>query len=270
MQTLVNTHFHAQGVASTGHIREYASEALGLGLFMFSAGVFGTFLESPVSELHQWISDPFSRRIVMGLAMGMTAIALIYSPWGRRSGAHNNPAVTITFWSLGKVASNDAAFYIIAQFLGGIVGTFAVSVLFHESFTEPPVTAVATLPGEAGEWIAFLSEIFISFVMMSMVLTVSSSSWSRWTGVVAGILVASYIIVEAPLSGMSMNPARTLASALVSSYYTSLWIYFTAPILGMLSAAIVFRCMSRQRQHCAKYYHCPKVRCIFCGYTPVA
>ncbi|HQR05269.1 MAG TPA: aquaporin [Gemmatales bacterium] len=255
---------------SVGHIREYASEALGLGLFMFSAGVFGTLLESPASELHQSISDPFSRRIVMGLAMGLTAIGLIYSPWGRLSGAHNNPAVTITFWSLGKATSSDALFYIIAQFIGGIVGTFAVGVLFHEKFTEPPVTGVATLPGETGEWIAFLSEILISLFMMGMVLTVSSSRWSRWTGVGAGILVTSYIIVEAPLSGMSMNPARTLSSAVVSSNYTSLWIYFTAPILGMLSAALLFRCLTHQRQHCAKYYHCPKVRCIFCGYTPAS
>lgn len=252
------------------HLPEYFCEVLGLGLFMFSAGVFGTFLESPASELHQWISDPFSRRIVMGLAMGLTAIALIYSPWGRRSGAHNNPAVTITFWSLGKVTSSDALFYVLAQFIGGIVGTLTVGVIFHESFTEPPVTAVATMPGQAGEWVAFLSEILISFAMMSMVLIVSSSRWSRWTGVVAGILVASYIIVEAPLSGMSMNPARTLASALVSSNYTSLWIYFTAPIMGMLSAALIFRCLAHHRQHCVKYYHCPKVRCIFCGYSPAA
>lgn len=269
MQTLVNTDFDAQGVTSANHIREYASETLGLGLFMFSAGVFGTLLESPASELHQWISDPFSRQIVMGLAMGLTAIALIYSPWGRLSGAHNNPCVTLTFWYLGKVVSSDAIKYILAQFIGGIVGAFAVGVLFHESFTQPPVTAVATLPGESGEWVAFLSEMLISFIMMYMVLTVSSSRWSRWTGVAAGILVASYIIVEAPLSGMSMNPARTLASAVLSGNYTSLWIYFTAPILGMLSAALLFRSMPRQRQHCAKYYHCPKVRCIFCGYTPV-
>lgn len=256
--------------SSVDHLPEYFCEALGLGMFMFSAGVFGTLLESPASELHQWISEPFSRRIVMGLAMGLTAIALIYSPWGRRSGAHNNPAVTISFWSLGKVSSNDAPYYVMAQFIGGITGTFAVGVLFRESFTEPPVTAVATLPGEAGEWIAFLSEILISFVMMIMVLIVSSSRWSRWTGVVAGILVASYIILEAPLSGMSMNPARTLASALVSNNYMSLWIYFTAPVLGMLSAALLYRYMSRQRLLCAKYYHCPKVHCIFCGYTPVS
>jgi aquaporin Z len=240
------------------HLSEYLCEALGLGLFMFSAGVVGTLLESPASELHQWISDPFSRRIVMGLAMGVTAIALIYSPWGRRSGAHNNPSVTITFWSLGKVTSSDTLFYVIAQFIGGIVGTFAVGVLFKESFTEPPVTAVATLPGEAGEWVAFLSEIVISFFMMGMVLTISSSRWRPWTGVVAGILVAGYIIVEASLSGMSMNPARTLASAVVSGNFTSLWIYFTAPILGMLSAALLFRCIPHQRQYCAKYYHCPR------------
>src|SRR5690242_13308176 len=90
------------GTASV-HWREALMEALGLCLFMVSAGVFGTLLEYPGSPIHRAISDPFARRALMGLAMGLTAIGLVYSPWGRRSGAHLNPAFTWTFFRLGRV-----------------------------------------------------------------------------------------------------------------------------------------------------------------------
>ncbi|MFQ5683048.1 MAG: hypothetical protein ACE5HC_07220 [Candidatus Binatia bacterium] len=75
-------------------------EAAGLGIFMVSACTFGTILEYPASPIHQAIADPFLRRILMGLAMGLTAVGIIYSPWGKQSGAHINPAITLTFFRL--------------------------------------------------------------------------------------------------------------------------------------------------------------------------
>jgi aquaporin Z len=96
------------------HWPEYLMEAAGLGIFMVSACGFGTLLEYPASPVRQAIPDPLARRALMGLAMGLTAIALVYSPWGKRSGAHLNPAVTWTFWRLGKVAPRDALAYPLA------------------------------------------------------------------------------------------------------------------------------------------------------------
>src|SRR5947199_287880 len=89
------------------HWPEYLIEATCLGLFMLSVCVFGTLFEHPGSPIRQAIGDPLLRRIPMGLAMGLTAIALIYSPFGKRSGAHMNPAVTLTYARLGKITRLD-------------------------------------------------------------------------------------------------------------------------------------------------------------------
>src|SRR3954447_13305897 len=132
------------------HWPEALMEALGLGLFMVSAGVFGTMLEYPGSPVHQALPNATTRRALMGFAMGLTAIGLVYSPWGRRSGAHINPAFTLTFLRLGRVRAIDAAAYMAAQFAGGLGGTLLVAALLGDAFLAPPVTAVATLPGPAG------------------------------------------------------------------------------------------------------------------------
>lgn len=109
-------------------------EAAGLAVFMLSAGLFGTLLGHPDSPAYQAIADPFLRRVLMGLAMGLTAVGIIYSPWGQRSGAHINPAVTLTFLRLGKVSPWDAAFYVLAQFAGGIYGVVLVGGILGEAF----------------------------------------------------------------------------------------------------------------------------------------
>ena len=114
----------------------------------------------------------------------------------------------------------------------------AVWALLGSRFADPPVKFVATLPGHAGVVTAFIAEALISFGLMLVVLITSGHArWARFTGVVAGTLVALYIWLEGPVSGMSMNPARTLASALPGGLWQSLWIYLTAPCLGMWLAA---------------------------------
>src|SRR4051794_27855293 len=127
------------------HWPEYLMEGAGLGAFMIAAGLFGTALEYPGDAPRQALSDPFSRRGLMGLAMAATALAIVYSPWGKQSGAHINPAVTLAFWRLGKIASWDAGLYITFQFLGGLAGTSLVAFMLGDVFTAPPVAAVATV-----------------------------------------------------------------------------------------------------------------------------
>lgn len=166
----------------------------------------------------------------MDFAMGLTAVALVYSPWGKRSGAHMNPAVTFTFWRLGKIAPWDAFFYVLAQFLGGISGVLLVGALLRPWVSHPAVNYAVTTPGAYGTIGAFFAELLISFVLMSVILTISNTeTLARYTGLFAGALVATYIIFEAPISGMSMNPARTFGSAFSAHVWTAWWIYFTAP-----------------------------------------
>jgi aquaporin Z len=247
--------------ALKAHWPEYAIEAAGLGVFMVTAGLCVMLANAPPFEAV--IRNPDLRRVAVGAAMGLTAIALIYSPWGMRSGAHLNPAVTLSFWRLGKVSPADAAFYVVAQFAGGAAGTLLLAALFGDSFTLPPIAAVATLPGGWGELAAFAAEVAIAFGLMATVLATNASSrLMRWTGVCAGVLVALYIAVEAPVSGMSLNPARSVASALPSGIWHGIWIYLTAPALGMLLAAELHLRRGR-RTPCAKLHHDTSGGCIF-------
>lgn len=248
------------------HWPEYLIEGAGLGLFMVSAGMFGTLLEYPGSPVMRELGDPFLRRVLMGLAMGLTAITLIYSPWGKRSGAHFNPAVTFTFMRLGKVAPADAAFYALSQFIGGALGVLFVWTLLGQRFAAPPVSYVATMPGAFGVGAAFAGEVFITFAMMTVVLWSSNTPRvAPYTGLFAGVLVALYITFEAPVSGMSLNPARSFASAAPGGRWEHLWIYFVAPPVGMLAAAEVYlRWKGSASVSCAKLHHQNSQRCIFC------
>jgi aquaporin Z len=252
------------------HWPEYLMEAAGLGVFMLSACLFTVLLEHPGSVAHQALPNPLLRRALIGVAMGLTALAIIYSPFGKRSGAHLNPSVTFTFWRLGKVEGWDAVFYVMAQFIGGLLGVLlATAICGPMLIGHSTVNFAVTQPGEAGPWVAFAAEFAISFGLMLTVLVVSNRhSLNRYTGLFAAMLVALYITFEAPLSGMSMNPARTVASALPAASWEYAWLYFIAPPLGMLLAAETYvRWQGKGSVLCCKLHHENDSRCIFrCNY----
>jgi aquaporin Z len=245
-------------------------EAAGLGAFMVSACLFVTLIEHPASPIPHAIADSAVRRLLIGVAMGLTAVAIIYSPWGKQSGAHLNPAVTLTFYRLGKIEPRDAAFYVLAQFGGAFAGMMVAAGLIGTApLSHPAVNFVTTVPGETGTIVAFAAEAVISFGMMLTILIVSNRrELNRYTGLVAGALIAVYVTFEAPLSGMSMNPARTFGSAVPAHLWTAIWVYFSAPLLGMLAAAEVYvRAMGGAAVLCCKLHHENETRCIFrCRY----
>lgn len=236
-------------------------EAAALGIFMVSACLFGVLLEH-ISGLRG--------RLLGGVAMGLTAVAIISSPWGQRSGAHMNPALTLNFLCLGKIAPWDALFYVTGQFAGGVAGVLLSASILGPALAR--VQFVATLPGAGGRWVAFAAEFAISFLLGAIVLIVSNSRrFTRLTPWVAGVLLATFITVESPLSGMSMNPARTVGSAFPSGIWTAIWVYFLAPTAAMISAGQIYRRFrGAHRVFCAKYHHHNDKRCIFrCNYGAI-
>ena len=232
---------------------------------MVSACGFGVLLFHPDSYLAGY--DTSIRNVLMGIAMGSTAIVIFKSPWGKRSGAHINPVVTLTYYRLGKISGTDALFYVAAQFVGAIVGVLCSWVVLGDLLAARKVNFVPTVPGDYGIGAAFAGELAIAFLMMLMVLITSNHGQLRkYTPFIAGLLVATYIAVESPISGMSMNPARTLASAVVGNIWTAWWIYFTAPPAAMLLAAEAYvRTRGMKSVLCAKLDHSGVGKCIFDG-----
>ncbi len=246
-------------------------EAAGLAGFMIGAGLLTLILEHPDSVVHQAMGQSaVLRRVPLGLAMGAYIAGLIYSPWGQRSGAHINPAVTWSFYRLGKIKLWDAVFYTLAQFAGAIISAQLMKALLDQPFAHPSVNYAMTLPkaGQYGTLDAFVAEFIISFILMLVVLiAINSQRLEKLAGLFIGVLLAIYLLVETPYSGMSLNPARTFGSALAARHWTDLWVYFTAPPLAMLLAAELFRRLKKgPLRACAKLRHCDGQRCIFCDH----
>ena len=219
----------------------YLCEATELGLFMLSACTFAVLLFHPASAAVRTLPSPVVRRALMGMSMGITAVLIIQSRMGKLSGAHFNPAITLTFLRLGKIGVSDAIFYIAAQFIGGIVGVGLSVVVFGRALASPGVDYVVTVPGVSGVPGAFTAEFFMAALLLSVVLWTSTRPrLARYTPHLIGILIALYVMLLAPVSGFSINPARTTASALFAHVWTSVWIYFTAPSLGMLLPAELY------------------------------
>lgn len=251
------------------HWPEYLMEAGEMSLFMFCTCSFATLLQHPASPVRHFVISGIVRRALMGLAIGATLIALIMSPWGKQSGGHINPAMTFAFYRLGKICHWDALFYAVAQFSGAISGVALATFLLRGAPGDGTVRYAVTAPGVYGAAVAFAAELAISFILMITVLLVTNHErLARYTPYFVGSLYAVNITFETPLSGMSMNPARTFGPAVYGGYWHTLWIYFIAPTVGMLAAAETFLRIRRGvAPHCAKLHHANDERCIF-HHTP--
>ena len=226
--------------------RFYIQEAIGLGIFMISACFFSAVLESPFSFVHQAIPNPGLRHGLLSILMGLTALFIFYSPWTAPSGSHINPAVTITFLRLGRVCRWDALFYIVFQTIGGVLAVWIMGVVIGPALTDSPVSYAVTIPGRLGPWAALVTEFFIGFLMMSMVLyTGSSKRWCNYTRILAACLVCLNVVLAGPVSGFGMNPARSFASALPAGIWTAWWIYLFAPVISMLAAAECYKYLKK-------------------------
>jgi len=247
------------------HWPEYLMEVGEIALYMFLVCMFATLLLYPASPLFRFVGNTMLRRALMGFLVGSTVVAIIVTPWGKQSGGHFNPAITLTFYRLGKLAFWDALFYVIAQFSGAAVGVGIVAYVLRGAPKSPSVPYAVTVPGILGNAGAFAGEAMISFVLMTAILTSANrAAWSAYSPYLVGILYALFITFETPLSGMSMNPARSFGSAFGAGYWRAFWIYMIAPTIGMLAGAEAFLwARNGNGPRCAKLHHDNEKRCIF-------
>lgn len=163
----------------------------------------------------------------ISMVFGLIVMAMIYSI-GNISGAHINPAVTLGFFFAGKIQKQEILPYITSQFTGALLAAGLLRLLFssHESLG-------ATFPS-GGIINAFVLEVVLSFLLMFVILNVSTGHMEK--GIMAGVAIGGTVALEAlmggPVSGASMNPARSLGPSLVSGNVSTLWIYLTAPVIG--------------------------------------
>ena len=225
--------------AFAAHWRDYLVEGCGLFLFMLVAGSAATLFEHPGSVMRQALSSDVLRRLATGCLMGLTIAALAYHPWGQRTGTHLNPAVTLAFWQLGRIGGWDAVFYVGAQFAGALAATPVLLALLGDDFTHSRIRYGTTQPGPRGELVAFAAEFVISFVLMfTLLAALGSVRFKKLAGGAIALLMVAYVVVETPLSGMSLNPARTVGAAITSGQWSGLWLYFAAPLSAMWLAAL--------------------------------
>ena len=169
----------------------------------------------------------------VAITFGLIVMGMIYA-FGDISGAHMNPAVTIGFAYAKKFPWKEVPAYVLAQLIGAFLASSILLYLFPES-----QTLGATLPGLSALKV-FILEIILSFFLMVVIINVSTGS--KEIGLVAGIAIGSVVLLEAmfagPITGASMNPARSIAPAVVSGNIADLWIYIFAPIIGCLLAVV--------------------------------
>ena len=198
--------------------RKLAAEVLGTFALVF-AGT-GAIVVNEVT--HGVVSH-----VGVALTFGLIITAMIYAV-GDVSGAHMNPAVTLGFWAARRFPAKEIVPYIGAQCAGATAGSLAIKILFPASLT----LGATTPSGSAGQ--SFLLEVLLTALLMFVILGVSSGP--KELGVMAGLAIGGVVGLEAlfggPISGASMNPARSLGPALVSVRLGSLWIYLVAPVVG--------------------------------------
>jgi aquaporin Z len=209
-----------------------------LGCYLYVACVATTLVRAPglgrasicLQQACSLVSDGTS------LAMGATGIAIVMSPWGKRSGGHFNPEITFTFCRMGKVEFWDGLFYVFAQLLGAIGGFHLARYVLRGALSNHVVHYAVTVPGVYGCAVAFVAELTLSFFLMVTVLFATNHKrLAPYTAYFVGALLAMFYPVGAPFSGMSTNSARSFGPPVQADCWHALWIYFIAPMTEVTS-----------------------------------
>ncbi len=240
-------------------------EGTEIAVLMLSTCICGALIYSRDSPLLAVTPSPVSRSILMGISIATTTFLIIRSPFGRRTGAHFNPAVTLTFFWLGRVHRWDATCYVVAQFTGAVAGVLVADRIPGLQLSAAPVYYLVTVPGNGGSVVAFVGEYVLSALLMGVVLYSSNHRrLTQFAPLFVALLTVSYFAFSSSISGYSVNPARSFSSALFAWMWQGIWIYFLAPCLGMLTAATFYiRTFGPDSVYCAKIFHDLRSVCPF-------
>ena len=251
------------------HWPEYGAELLGTAFLVFAGVSAVVFVFGTGSPLAQILPDTSTRRLIAGLLFAGCGALVAISPLGKLSGGHINPVVSLAFWMQGKMHHFDMGGYMLGQLLGAILGSLLLVLVWREHAAS--VGYGTTVPGAGYPlWIVFLAEVSLTFVLvLSIFLFVSSHRLMRWTPLMVWILVAVMVWLEAPISGTSLNPARSFGPALVSWTWQYHWLYWVAPPLGALLAVGAFRILAIGKRDVltGKMFHVPHYRSVFMNVT---
>jgi aquaporin NIP len=176
----------------------------------------------------------------IAITFGLVLMSMIYT-FGGISGAHFNPAVSIAFSAAGKLPVSDLPGFVTAQVLGAICASLTMKFLF-------PANELlgATIPsGPAMQ--SFVLEMIITFLFMLVIIDVAYGEQKIFAGIAIGGALAFLILFEGPISGGSLNPARSIGPAIASGHYEHLWIYLTAPIIGALCAVPIYKIVTAKQ-----------------------
>jgi aquaporin Z len=234
-------------------LRTFFSEMAGTALLLLVGLSIVIVMFGEGTPVARIIPGEAARRAVTGFLFGLTGAAIALSPLGKASGAHINPVVSLGFWFAGKLRPGILAVYLSAQLTGAILG--CLPLLLWGPFGRSVIYG-ATVPGEGfGPAGAFAGEVVTTFTMITLLsVFLAFRNLRRFTPLLFPPLYSVMVAVEAPVSGTSTNPARSLGPAIVSGRWDAWWIYWVGPLLGAFLALVVCRALAR-RVEVAKLYH---------------
>jgi aquaporin Z len=199
---------------------------------------------------------PYSARLLLvGLVFGATAALFSMTSWGRLSGAHLNPVITVTFWLLGKAHWHDLVGYVTAQLLGAIAGTALAALVWSQQAQDVSFGATQPGPGITPLTAAGLEAAMTAITVLFILFMASHPGTTRYMPVALTVVIGVLVWQMAPFTGASMNPARSLGPAIFARVTSNYWIYVVGPIAGSLIATAVYRLVPAAKILTTKMFH---------------
>jgi aquaporin Z len=252
------------------HWTEWACE-LGGTAILLAGGLSAVFLDfGPSSPVAAHLPSTSARLLLTGLLFAGSGSLVAISPLGRRSGAHLNPAVTLAFWTQGKVHPHDLAGYVVAQLLGALLSVVALRWAWGARASALHLGATQPGRGLDGLQAAGLEAAMTASLVLLIFFMTSFRRAARWTPLGTWILVAVLVWQGAPYTGTSLNPVRSIAPALLAPLLRDLWVYLVGPPAGALLAAAIFAAFPRTQTLTAKLFHDPRYRSTLGSALPSA